>query len=553
MGTATPRRALGTAAWGLLSLAVPALVLVAAPTRAGAPPDDAGARPSEPAGAAAALAEVTEDEVQPPEPTDAADAEAAEARDLDRLLCRKRGCCVSKVEDAGRDSKGRTLTIATVDGSGGVCLAPALLQPEPFGTGALDRDPSPLKRRRPAPIDGDDESSEFGLDPDQEREDLPDGGDCRPFEFHLVIRDKGRLQSRQLLSQACNDGHGTAGVGEDLVEVDPRARTFTHTQSGGSNWRGDHSITVGLDPLRIARIETSSYWAGDADGSWQSLEWNWDLFSGDKTWPVADCATAPRGSASAKRTAARDGGFPPAGAAPAHKKVRALLIPRVSLPPAYVHDGWRTTSPGECSALVEGGPHGFVIHGRTGKATDASMRVVLSREDVLFVELRDDRWVDAATNWTKEDHLEVWMGEGSVSGYGQHCGGQAAGARQWGIRLADGTVFPGLGSPAGLSGVETARTGRVTRLKIPLVVERAAGLGRLTVAYSDSDDGKRQKRLIATSQFESGRAETLGDLWEVDPGQAACADSGKGNTRAKALTVVRVPLRPKRNQPVGQP
>jgi hypothetical protein len=400
------------------------------------------------------------------------------------------------------------------------------------------------------PDDGSDDGNESALDPDGERDDLPEGGECRPFEFHLVVRDKSKVESRQLLSQACNDGHGTAGAGEDLIEVDPRVKTFTHTQSGGSNWRGDRSITVGLDPLRIARVETSSYWAGDADGSWQSSEWSWDLFRGDKTWPVADCTPPPRGGvAGTKPVAARGGGPSPSAPATPHKNVRAVLIPRVSLPAAFVRDGWRTISPGGCSVLIDGRANGFVIHGNRGKATDTSLRVVLSREDVLFVEVRDDRWVDAASTWIKEDHVEVWLGEGSVSGYGQHCGGQGAGARQWGIRVADGTVFPGVGSPAGLSSVESTRTGHVTRLKIPLSVERSAGLGRLTVVYSDSDDGKRQKRLISTSQLEPGRGETLGELWEVDPGQATCVDRGKG----KALMVVRVPLRAQRNQPVGQP
>jgi len=108
-------------------------------------------------------------------------------------------------------------------------------------------------------------------------------------------------------------------------------------------------------------------------------------------------------------------------------------------------------------------------------------------------------------------------------------------------------VFPGFGTPAGLSGVESTRTGRVARLKIPLGVERASGLGHLTVAYSDSDDGSRQKRVLATSQVERGRGETLSDVWDVDPAQATCTETGK------ALAVARAPLRPRRNQPVAQP
>jgi hypothetical protein len=482
----------------------------------------------------------SEDEIQPLDP-DAADAEIAEARVLDKALCRKRGCCVTKSEDAGRDSKGRALSVVTVDGSGAACLAPAAQQPEPFGSGVLDREPSPFKHRKNAAAGWRDATARLA-NPDGEPDDYPESGDCRPFEFHLIVRDKGTVRGRQLLSQACNDGHGTAGPGDDLIQVDAKARTFTHTQSGGSAWRGDHSVTVGLDPLRIARVETSSFWAGDADGSWQSTEWSWDRFSGDKTWAVADCGPQGRGAA------------PPKPAAVPRKKIRGLLIPRVTLPGTFVRDGWRTTGLGECAINVDGADRGFLVQGTAGKPADASVRVVLSRDDVLFVEVTDDRWVDKARDWTREDHVEVWLGEPAINGADQSCGGPPRGARQWGIRVADGAVFPGWGTPPGLVGVEAARTRRLSRLKIPLGVDRAGGsigIARLTVVYADSDGGPRPRRLLATSELERGRSETLGDVWEVDPAQAVCIETGKG--KRKTLVVSRTPLRPRPNQPVGQP
>jgi len=526
-------RTWGTAGAPMGAAMVAALLAVAAPASWSWAAGDAGAPPPPPGQAP------SEDEVQPLDATDAADAEVAEARALDKALCRKRGCCVTKAEDAGRDSNGRTLTVVTVDGSGAACLAPPAQQPEPFGGGVLDREPSPFKRHKPTATSPANAAAQL-VNPDGEPDEPQDSGECRPFEFHLVVREKGAVRGQQLLSQACNDGHGTAGAGDDLIQVDPKARTFTHTQSGGSAWRGDRSITVGLDPLRVARVETSSFWAGDADGSWQSTEWSWDRFSGDKTWAVVDCAGHARA----------------AGAPPPRKKIRGLLIPRVTLPGAFARDGWRTTGLGGCAISVDGEQQGFVLHGTAGKPTDASLRVVLSREDVLFVEVTDDRWVDKARDWTKEDHVEVWLGETGLNGSDRTCGGggQTSGARQWGIRVADGTVFPGWGTPPGLVGVEAARTRHVTRLKIPLGVDRAGGsigVGRLTVGYGDSDGGTRPRRLLATSELERGRSETLGDVWEVDPAQAACIETGKG--KKKALAVSRTALRPRPNQPVGQP
>ena len=42
------------------------------------------------------------------------------------------------------------------------------------------------------------------------------------------------------------------------------------------------------------------------------------------------------------------------------------------------------------------------------------------------------------------------------------------------------------------------------------------------MAYSDSDDGVRQKRLIATSSLAYGRWWTLGQAREIDAKEATC-------------------------------
>src|SRR6188472_3563330 len=98
-------------------------------------------QPAAPAG----TGEVTEDETTPAQPA----AEAGDltlARAIDREICRTRGCCVSAIEEAGTDRKGRALVVATIDaGDRGVasCLVPQPVEPEPFGSGALDKEKSP--------------------------------------------------------------------------------------------------------------------------------------------------------------------------------------------------------------------------------------------------------------------------------------------------------------------------------------------------------------------------------------------------------------------------
>jgi hypothetical protein len=58
----------------------------------------------------------------------------------------------------------------------------------------------------------------------------------------------------------------------------------------------------------------------------------------------------------------------------------------------------------------------------------------------------------------------------------------------------------------------------VARLKIKI----PAGGGNVTLVYSASDDGKEQKRLIATSTVRLGWAATLGVFREVKPEEATC-------------------------------
>jgi len=55
------------------------------------------------------------------------------------------------------------------------------------------------------------------------------------------------------------------------------------------------------------------------------------------------------------------------------------------------------------------------------------------------------------------------------------------------------------------------------RLRLPEGVWQA-----ITVVYSDSDDGVKQERLLATSQFAFPQAATLGVLHPIDPKQATC-------------------------------
>jgi hypothetical protein len=512
------------------------------------PPEGASAR-------AHFAGDKTEDEVaaKPPE-TEADDAALAKA--IDKRICRKRGCCVTGIEDAGTDRKGRSLVVATIDaGFGGVanCLVPPVVEPAPFGSGALDKEPCPIKppaqtaaaedSSGEADGEGDDEST--GEDRDPERED------CRPYEHHLIVHSKGKIRARQLLSEACNDGYGASGVGEDEVSVDREAKTFTHSRAGGSAWRWDKSITVGLDPLRVVSESGSTFWTMDEDATSESGSWDWDDFKGESTWSAPDCAERYKQAQAAKK---RDPnlGNDELGASLSRA---AIVIPRVQLPAAFVEAGWRTIGLGGCAAFVDGNKDGYAVFGGEGRASDATMRVVVSKEGVLFVELTDDRWTRGGKSWVKEDHIELWMTPPGLASHQTECGdgppdpAARDASLQWGIRISDGRVFPAFGSPEPLAGVEVVRSGAAARAKIPVGdwLKRDSDASSLTVVYSDSDDGLRQKRLIATSRVERGKSDSLGGLRDIAPGDATCVAKGK------ALRVVRAPLVAKPSEAVADP
>src|SRR3954451_15870706 len=92
-------------------VAAVASTLLAASCGKRAPTDLRGpeARPG-----SASAGEPTEDEINPAHPpTEGEELTLAPA--IDRRICPKRGCCVSAIEDAGTDRKGRSLVVATID------------------------------------------------------------------------------------------------------------------------------------------------------------------------------------------------------------------------------------------------------------------------------------------------------------------------------------------------------------------------------------------------------------------------------------------------------
>jgi hypothetical protein len=373
------------------------------------------------------------------------------ARRLDRLLSRKGGC-VSDLDEAGRDRKRQELFVVT---QGEDCFVP--------GAHEAKRDPSSR---------------------------------CHPYRYTLVASKGSELRALALLTESCIQFEERGAHGGHTTDVDREKQIFREARAA-SVWGdagGNTIVEIGLDPLRVVSL-------GKDGQDVQDWTWSWDAFEGKATWSAIDCKAQARGGGP-------DDG--PEKESPTYT-IAGVLIPSVSLADDFIANRWRTTRLGRCAALVDGGQRGHTVHGSVGSPGDATLRAVLTEgveSPTLFVEVSDDRFVGPGRNWVTDDHLELWVGEAKL-GEERVCSQESTEwIAHWGIRVSDGAVLPAHGGPPPLVGVERVVVEHTARFKIPMPERRG---DRLTVIYSDSDDGRRQKSLIATSELRFGDPGTPGD------------------------------------------
>lgn len=304
------------------------------------------------------------------------------------------------------------------------------------------------------------------------------GEPCTPFEQHVVVLSGGEVVHHRLLVETCNDGYGASGVGEDGFTVGENKATWT--RYGGSAWRWTEGETDQLwPPLRLGGGKGTFYF--DLVDVEEDIDW-----------------TVP-----SRRVSGR---FQPCvadGEETEPLDTVALSVPKVPASPDWPRQGLG------CAARVDSADAtGLVVWGGPGEAGDASLAAALTPEGELRVEVTDDRIVAKAKKWLNADHLEVWVAP-SASWYEPECLPPLP-ARQWAV-LLDGTVIPAEGSPpASDLSASVAVDGGTARFTLRF---REAP-ERLTVVWSDSDDGKRQERLIATSAVKHGVGWTLSETWD---------------------------------------
>jgi hypothetical protein len=380
------------------------------------------------------------------------------------------------------------------------------------------------------------DAPEDGCIGDLESTDAPerDGG----REVWLIA---GSAAPKRLLA-LCNDGYGTAGVGEDQLEVTPNMLTWD--QSGGSAWRWTTTKKIRLSPLAVVKEFDCSYndiapgtgTATEIDrvtlqarsvGSVAGHKFKDDDEVGCPNWPTGPDSTLPIGPEIA-------GGY---------------AVPL----PAPNPDGTGTAFPdgtalGDCALeLTTDGIKGFMIYGKPIDEGAAIVRVIKETEASLLIQVYDpgaaaEMKSGKAKTWVGQPHLEIWTSEWANPEDNDGANGQTFIFHQFAIGLDDKT-YAGVNAinplPQVTHWAAMDEAGRdVTVYRVTWQSDENTPSFGIGVVYSQAKDGK-QARMISNAQIKKNKPLYLPDAWSNLPEDSGIPGASCALNADKRLDVVK--------------
>ena len=338
-----------------------------------------------------------------------------------------------------------------------------------------------------------------------------EGGNDGGREYWLI---EGERPPRLILA-LCNDGYGSSGRGQDVVEIGDNR--MSRLQLGGSNDRWQAKRIIQLSPQKSLAVAYCGYRASEAG-------------TGAMTWieiaSLAARSLALDGSVFTEANQSDD----PCELLEAHKGpgpdpgfLAGIDVPITegSTDPAQPAAGFpEGTVLGGCAAsMLADGKTAFVAYGTPDAARVAELRFMALDPRTLVLQLYDPRPdKSAAASWIGMDHVEIWTTLESQRVNRP----DPAKLAQLGVGL-DGSVHAGAGK-ARMPTVahwqaRDEKNRPVTVIKLRWAEDDALA-GGLLVALSQAEDG-RQTRIFATGQIVRNRPQYLPDLAAVP---VSCAD-----------------------------
>lgn len=313
------------------------------------------------------------------------------------------------------------------------------------------------------------------------------GVECEREEYWVAVGTKGR-KWKQLLS-LCNDGYGSAGVGEDDVKVKPNR--LIHEQFGGASSRASTVREFQLEPPALVTTTTAIFQAS-APQFVDEAKWSWDTFSGERSRFFSKCT---------------EDGQPDLREELKPKPLKSTLIPKIAVTKQWVEQGWKESSLGQC-----GGRAPYLLQGAPGGDADSALKVLAISDTDFVFEISDDAV-------TPGDVLQVWLGEQAPNPWDGCVGKSPFVPAEWLVQLSTGQGSRGANARFGapVSEVVPFTGGVRLKLKLPEGVYPA-----MTFAFADSDDGKTVERTLATSQLQQTQLASLGVLHAIERRVAIC-------------------------------
>jgi hypothetical protein len=296
----------------------------------------------------------------------------------------------------------------------------------------------------------------------------------------------------------CNDGYGSADVGEDSVTF--ANNRLTHVENGGSAWRWDNTDVYSLSPFRMLSQQGCSFNdLGGNNGTVTDVDF---IKFRAVTISKNPAANWKDGDVGCPETTPAMFAVPKA--VPGNKLVASLPV----LTPADGNSAFKTVPVGttldSCStSLTTDGRAGFLTFGTAaGGASAAEMRVLAPTSQILMLQIYDPlaAAAPAGKSWISGAHAEIWLGNssGNLGVPKRSDMGQVAVDLDGTVHVVGKTETPHVDRwPA-----KDEKGRAVTVLLLHWQDDNALPLG-VAVSYSQAQNG-RQARLVTTTAMARG-------------------------------------------------